>query len=154
MSLSGRDGARLEHEQLAVLQRPLDVLRAAEALLEVDADLREADELRLVEGLGLAALGRQRLLADAAARVADDRVRLGMQARALEPPVPGEDVVVGVSCPDTTPSPSPKTASTTMRSRRPFVGSTVNRTPDTSGSTIRCTTTAIPRSRSDPFSRR
>ena len=57
MSLSGRDGARLEHEQLTVLERPLDVLRAAEALLEVDTDLRQADELRLVEGLRPAPLG-------------------------------------------------------------------------------------------------
>lgn len=37
---SGRDGARLDYVERAALVRPLDVLRAAEMLLEPEADRR------------------------------------------------------------------------------------------------------------------
>jgi hypothetical protein len=57
------------------------------------------------------------------------------------------EYVSGCTSPDTSASPRPNVASTTERRRFDVTGSAVNSTPDTSGTSIRCTTTAICTSR-------
>src|SRR5204862_7435081 len=73
--------AGLEHVELAALDRPFDVLRDADALLEVVAEAREPGQ-QLVTGLaGAALLGAQPPLGHAALRPGDDRVRLLVDVR-------------------------------------------------------------------------
>src|SRR5688500_16856059 len=73
---SGGHGTGLEDEYLIPLDRPLDVLRAAQAPLEVDPDPGQPRELLLVERRALRLLRWQLHLAHAAGRVGHDRVGL------------------------------------------------------------------------------
>src|SRR5919199_3438589 len=90
---SRRHRPRLQDVDLAALERPLDVLRAAEPLLEVVADPRQLAQVLLPQLL-LAALGAELALLDAAALDRHDRDRLLRDLRLADGAVALEDVVV------------------------------------------------------------
>src|SRR4051794_29875840 len=88
------DRPGLEDEDAAALHRPLDVLRHAEALLEVVAQARELRQQLVGHLLDTAVLLVELLLDHAAVGHGDDRVRLAMDLGLLDGPIALEDVVV------------------------------------------------------------
>ena len=155
------DGARL-HDEEAVREaavpgnRPLDVLPGAKVPLDAAAQLDERDELLLAEArLTAPLLGHVRACRPAPAGIGEvldvlARDRAAEQlARDLR-----DDVLVRrhVAADDTEPEPQAALIATTLGS--PVTGLHVNITPDTSASTISCTTTpiagALSRSRAGP----
>ena len=91
-----RDRPRLQDEDLVVLDRPLDVLRPAEPLLELEAHRREPGELVLARAHAAAPSSADSVdLARPARRVGDDLVRLRRELRPLHAAVAREHEVVG-----------------------------------------------------------
>ena len=150
-----RDRPALDDLEVAVEQAPFDVLRARRSALRSAGRARRAGRPAASVNAGCAC--RSGSIGCSWVPPAGE----ASMASCLSPTVlattsPSRTLKTSAfTRPETSASPSPKLASTVATFRSPVTGSAVNRIPDTSAKTIRCTTTAISTFRwSTPFRRR
>ena len=142
----GRHGPRLEQVELAVaVDRPLDVLVAAEVPLDATADVEQRGQLGVVEaGDPLALLGPRRRASPRRRRIGEVLDAFGATVRCSTSPVTLlTRYSSGVTSPPTTARPRPQLALTATLLGSPVTGLQVNITPETSASTICWTVTPI-----------
>ena len=140
----GRDRARLQQPDPAVpVDGPLRVLRRPVVRLDPRPQLRQGADLRVGEGELVSRQRRALPVRVPPPGTATIATRLSPRRRSRISPVAVSTTKwSGLTAPETTASPRPRLASMTAWRRLPVTGFAVNRTPETSASTIRCTTTA------------